>query len=375
MIHVVRKNETIEDLENIYNVRSDEIKKANFYNDHMSCRENNAIWIPLKNRLYFPSEEESLSKICKINRADINKVKALNKINHEKIPANVKVLLPDIDSMKFELSAIHKVTSGETSFVPIDIYGKTMSQVWIDGYDLLENNLNLPYDYPAIQASILHQIVPRFVLNDLHRYASDEIFNQLIHDLSYKEYDGGLLILNSENEIDDAYKIAQGLIDEKYDVSIAATIKILKAMNNTIHFKNIYYIAEKNIFDFDSFTENILSLKSRIPSDKLGIIYKKGIADINKNKLHIEYIHLKDIETIVANHNPPRITFDEKSQLCFLSYSVENDQHNVVFEDIRTFYAKADFLLRENINKIIIAQVDKEMIKYYGVLKELSFRD
>ncbi len=373
MIHVVRKNETMKDVGLLYDVEENEIGNANFSGEFIPISENDALWIPSDNRFYFPKMEESIQEIGHFYKAEPVLLKELNGTAADTVPANARVKLPPADKMKFELSSMHKVTSSETSFVPVDLYGKYITQIYIDGYDLIGNDLNLPYDYPAIQASVINKIAPRFVLGELDRYSPDAILGQLNHDLSFKEYDGGLLIVSTESEIEDMLKITRNLIDEQFHVSVAAPFKVLKEIRNYMPlFKAVYYTADKNIFDFESFTENISKLKEMVSSDKIGIVYKRSIADINKNELTINYIGAAELESIIRSQKEPHITFDENSQLCFLTYYDDGTQHNLVYEDVRSFYSKASYLLKEKINKIIIHQTDKDLIKYYGILKELS---
>lgn len=341
MIHIIRENETIEDIAHIYDVS---IEKIMNYNADNSFCVNASIWV------------------------DSGGVVGFNEITKE------IELGPYYKFEGLNLSMINKVESLNESFVPVDNWARDCKQVFIDGYDVdnERNELNLPYDYPSINACSVNNIVPSFVLCNIAKYESDFIINMLLNDLSFKEYKNVLIIVKKKDELASAKKLKNVLKNDGFGVFAAMEYNLIKNCDYLSGFDLVYYMTEKNIIDFDSFVQKVSDLIWLMGNDNLGLLYTPRFVDINKANNEISYLNMADVRKIADVYKIDKINFDEDSQLCWMRYTKDNFVHSLLFEDYRTFYAKASFLKENQIKNICFNECSayaNVLGKIFGIVK------
>lgn len=336
MIHIMRENDTIEKVSQIFGVNSDDTIKHNTYGTNLLCTEGSSIWIPCESRVEF------------------------NEITDERMnyPLNKEGW--------FNISAIHKPENSDTAFVPADLWGRDLNEMFIDGYIIEETNLNLPYDYPAINACILNNVRPSFAIREPSLYLKDDITQQLLHDLSFKEYEKGLIIADNEEEGKCACELGNALISDGYEISIAGNCRTLTSLKNENAVKDasrVWYMTEKNIFDFDSFETNIKKLLSTVAnSDNLGVIYTPRCVKIKKKSGIIEHINEAEIARAIHENDVKKVFFDEDSQLnIFTVNDIKDETYSYVYEDLRSIYAKCAFLKDMKIKNICFSYLDEKI--------------
>lgn len=321
LIHIMRENESIEDVAYIYNVSKENILN---YNPYVIGCANEALWV----------EKGEI-----INFNEITK-----KAEHH------SYFISDMN-----LATVYKPESLEDSFVVVDNWARNSKQVFIDGYDVDLHNgeLNLPYDYPCINACNINNIVPSFVLSDLHRYTDSAVMNMLLTDLSFKEYKNVLLIAKNETDCTAVEELLPILKGEGFGICFAANCNLLKKIAKFDGFDTVYYMTEKNIIDFNGFVQNMTDLIWLLGNEKPGVLYTPRYVDINKATSKISYLSNKNAVKLMQRRKIDRINFDDDSQLCWVRYTDEdNSVHSLLYEDIRTFYAKALFLKENQVKNI-----------------------
>jgi spore germination protein YaaH len=96
-------------------------------------------------------------------------------------------------------------------------------------------------------------------------------------------------------------------------------------------------------------------------------------ADINKTEHALSNIALKDVYDILKREKIEKILFDDRTQLCFVSYITDGQTHNVLFEDYRSLYAKARLMQEKGVGKIIFPGLSYETVCLCGILDMLEY--
>lgn len=361
MLHIVRKNETLEDIAKIYATEVDRIAKCNFLETYGPLCENTCIWVPNGKYTEFLMDEIEASNnhIFPLYTGGIKK--------------NTKIET-EYEKRSMSAQANFECKQGESPFVPIDLYGRALDRIYLDIYDPEGENLNLPNDYPAINACEINGIEYCFALKRPKEYLNREMLRQLLYDLSFKNYPRALIIVNEEEETKYASLLAQELKIERYKTDIAAPLCLLESCAWP-DFDDIYYMTEHNVFDFESFSDNIEKLTSVATIKKAGVFYMPRGADINKTTHCVKNISLKDVYETLKREKVEKISFDDRTQLCFISYLSDEQTHNILFEDYRSLYAKANLMQQKGIHKIIFSGLSSETICFCGILDMLEHKN
>jgi hypothetical protein len=359
MLHIVRKNETLEDIAKIYATEADKIAQYNFLENYGLLCENTGVWVPNGRYTVFLNEEIGAGQehVFPLFASGIRKNTKIEK---------------EYTSRGLSAYGLFTCRQGETPFVPIDLYGRVLERIYLDIYEPNAENLNLPNDYPAINACDINHIEACFLLRKPKEYLNKEMLNQLLYDLSFKNYPRALIVADDEDEMKYAGLLAHELQTERYKTDIAAPISILEAAPLS-DFSEISYMTEGNVFDFESFEENINKLCAVSSPEKMGVVYTARGADINKTTHTLSNIALKDVYDLLKREKIEKILFDDRTQLCFVSYTADEQTHNVLFEDYRSLYAKARLMLEKGVDKIIFPGLSYETVCLCGVLDMLEY--
>ncbi len=357
MLHIVRKNESITDIARIYKATAESISNANNLDEGAQLYENSSIWVPKDKYVRFT--QSAITTEIENDYPFANTcIKENTRIEDDYMPLNINT------------EAIFKITRDDAPFVTVDLYARELSAVYLNVYDVNEKELNLPNDYPAINACEINDVKPGFIIDNADTYLDEYILQQLLYDLSFKSYKKALLIINNENETHKALALKKALGNEGYPISIAAPANVLTDTEFK-GFDTVYYKTEDNIFDFEGFKENIDKLMSRY--DILGVLYEPKGADIDKSNQKIKILKNADIYKVISANDIKKISFDDRSQLCYTGYESDGIVHNILFEDLRSFYAKANYLIQNNINTILFNELNNTTLNYIGVLKQLEY--
>lgn len=324
MIHTMRENETSRELVQIFSCEETDIfsvsgKQADSLTEGMS------VWIGLGYIPHFDKKNFALTK------------KPL--FSHEEL----------------KLSCIYTPQSNEESFVGADILAQNASFVYIDAYNITENLLNLPYDYPAINACIMSKHSPAFVINEPSLYAKENILEQLLHDLSFKEYTRCLINVPSYKDIQAFNILKESLNSAAIAVEVAAPHRVFSEASGDIAAEKYFYRPERNVLDFESFTNNVSHIAELFGASKTGCVVHPSAARINKESGKVEFLCAEEVQEAIASH-VDKISFDEASQLAHCTYSDDKGSYSLIFEDYRTLCAKISFLLKSKITDILTQQ-------------------
>jgi spore germination protein YaaH len=366
MIHILRENETIDDISALYGVESE---KIGLYNKTNTFKTNQAIWIPVNKKLVFLEEEETIFSLCE--KYDFKQSELLplnqNQITYEK---DDKVVLPSTQTNRFEIYSIYSLKQEENILSDIDEFAQHLDGVFLDGYTIENSTLKIPVDYMAINNCLINKLEVCFVLNNISGFTETEIMDSLLADLTFKEYTNALVYLNSVDDIAMFDKVRDNLFGYGINLSVCASDDVLYRLMDSDQILKVYYLPKKNSFDFDSFDETITSLLKIFPAEKLGYVCGFAMADINKTNVKIAYPDISVLEDYLLKYEVHEISFDDDSQLCLIRYSDGDDEHNVIFEDVRTIYAKLKYLLDKGVSKILTPKTDS-MISIVNNIKEL----
>lgn len=342
MIHILRKNESLSDIAEIYGVEENELA---IYNPNAFLCENSCVWVNSGGIVSFSESDGSR------NTAPFE--------NHEDV----------------RLSAVHTALSCDDGFVPVDNWGRGLSEIFIDSYriDPDTKELVLPYDYPAINACIINGLLPSFVITSPVEFCSEEAYNALLTDLSFKEYQNVMITAKNLREYEAAVKLGEVLKNDNFGMNLAFSSRILPKVEDNGLFDMFYYQTEKNIIDFVSFSENILSLTEKFPLLHTGVLYSPGYVDVNKSDGRVIYADGKTAKEIFELSRLSNVKFDDEAQLCYFRYKEKTGtEHTLLFEDMRSFYAKLSFMLEKGVKNICFWGCDEQtcvLSKILGLVK------
>lgn len=365
MLHVIRANESIDDIAKIYDIDAQEILKAN---KNTCIAQNSSVWVPCPNLCYFSERDEAVSYISRVCGVESGELTAFNKNIGETVHKNMRVALPRIENNFFEVFAVCEVNEDNEYATPIPQMSRHIKGAFIDGYKVVSNKLNQPYDYQAINDCLDAKIGAYFVINEIFRFSDEALTNQLLHDLSFKDYSAALIMLSGKDDMPVFEKLSGILNRFGINVSACGDESVLGLIQDISNLKYVFYKPRRNTFDFDSFAETFEMLSKSIPRDQLGYYLHIYSADIDKTNMRINYPDISFISLKGKEYDVTHIDFDEESQLCILRYTENANEHNAIFEDLRSLYSKLSYLKDNDINKLIIPKTDD----YAATLASLS---
>ncbi|NLW70363.1 MAG: hypothetical protein GX061_04705 [Eubacteriaceae bacterium] len=325
MIHILRENESASQAAAVYGLKEENLRTYNTLGDYFPGGENEAVWMDCGGLVRF----DEIS----------GEAKRLKYYEHP----------------EHELNFLHSVSSVTDGFVPIDNWGRDAKEIFIDGYGVSGNNLLLPADYPAINACVLHRITPSFVINSPGDYLSDEIGFQLVNDLSFKEYRNVLIRVTGEAQMQDALKLSDFLRSENFGIFAAMPYNCAK-LTSPGDYERVYYETEKTAFDFESFTLRCDELQTLFGEQRFGVLYTPRGAQMDPDGGNIRYLTLRGLGEVLGKKEGA-VMYDESCELAFFRIRPsrgEGEKSNVIYEDLRSFYAKAAFCLERGIKYFCI---------------------
>ncbi len=339
MIHTLRENETIDELTQIFSCEKSDITDVSG-SIAMSPVEGMSVWLSLGGIVSF--DEVTLARSDK----------------ELFIHPNAKI------------SCIYKPTSNSESFVGADSLLQNASSLYIDAYSLKEEVLELANDYPAINACKIANTSPCFYLSDPDKYAPDNILEQLLVDLSFKEYTRCLVSVDEPKKISSYKKIRESLKGVDIQTDICAPYRVLKEGGIKNEDGRYYYIVERNVLDFESFSSNIMNIAKIYASQNVGCMIHPRAASINKKTGKVSFPDISEISTLL-NTIKGKISFDSVSQLAHCTYSSNNEEVSLIFEDFKSLYAKLSFLSDNKINYILTqGEESLTLVKnLFGIIK------
>ncbi|MBE6039018.1 MAG: LysM peptidoglycan-binding domain-containing protein [Anaerofustis stercorihominis] len=358
MLHIIREGESLSDIAKIYKVNTTKIKNSNL----QGCiyASGSCCYIPSDREIFFTENNIQTGELSDILNMSEEELCEANDIpGSVKIPGNVLLYTKKKNYDRSLFSAIYKVNDITSSFVNLDVNAHLVSNVFIDCYNVIDGEINLPCDYPAINACKINGITPSLYIDDVSILAQGDVLLQLLHDLSFKEYSQVLLNIKNEGDLQYISQAINEFHNERMNICITANENILKSIDHE-DYSCLYYKSRRNVFDFTSFTEIITSLLTHIPAHKLGYAVQLHAADIDRNNMNINYPSVNDISDMFDEGNGEYISFDEISQLCFFKYTSDGTVRNVIYEDLRSVYAKASYLKKCGIDKFLIAELKNE---------------
>lgn len=357
MIHILRKNETTNDICNIYGIREDELLREN---PHTVFAENSAVYIPSAREIYFTKNEcnaKSLSEKLGIDEDIFCETNHIKKGNI--IPANMRVLGRETTPDRKLFSAVFAVKSVNADFVNADRKAHLYSRIFVDCYKSDGDNINLPEDYPALNACRINGISAGIYINDISSFCNEEVLLKIKQDLKYKDYGEVLLNVPAPSYIDSLGYITDFFLDAGMKVSIISDESVLRKLDYS-HYDTLYYSSKRNIFDFASFTAVMDALTEAVPAGIIGYHLKMCAADIKRDTMKINYPHISHIRDLYEK-TKAQISYDIDSKLCFFSDTSQN--RNYIYEDYRTIYAKCAYLSQKGISKFITTEPDEAMVR------------
>lgn len=372
MLHIIRSGESLIELSELYDIAAEDILRANSDELLVMLSEESAIAVPTEHDVLFTAEPTKYSELAQSLGCSLAELLQLNEASADiPLPKNLRYRAPKA-AMPFEVSAVYTISGYDNDFVRLDANAAGLSKIMIAAYTEHEGRLNLPYDYPAINACRINGASPMFYIADTAPYRDPELFAQLQNDLSFKDYSGGLFELRTAEDIEAIRAISPEIWKMDMSISVCGEQSILSALGSSALIDFVYYKPERNIFDFESFAKVIAELSDLIAPEKLGLWYIGRAADIDRTSSNITYLKRSELPKLSSRHNIEKIVFDERSALCFFKYEDGGAVHNVVYEDIRSFYAKAALLRELGITEIILGELSGESRQYLDALSQLA---
>ncbi len=322
MIHILRENESLSDIAEIYGVDESGIA---VYNPYALLCENSCVWVNSGGIISFSEEDGKKDTVPFVKHDDVR------------------------------FSAVHTSLNCDDGFVPVDNWGRNFSEIFIDSYRLDPDTkeLVLPYDYPAINACMINGLLPSFVITDPVGFCGEDAYNALLTDLSFKEYQNVMITAKNMKEYEAAVKLGKVLKNDNFGMNLALPSRLFASVENNGLFDMFYYQTEKNIIDFGSFSENILSLIEKFQLSHIGVLYTPRYVDVSKNDGRIIYANSETAKEIFKLSHLNSVKFDDDAQLCYFRYKEQGGaKHTLLFEDMRSFYAKLSFMLEKGVKNI-----------------------
>ncbi len=355
MIHIMRKDETVEDIAGIYGISTEDILKEN----RCAFGENCAVYIPSGCEIFFTEKECTVNELSLLTSQD---EESLIRENHLKkgciIPPNTRIRGRKKNYDRKMFSCIYSPVDISSDFVNIDRKAFLYSRIFVDCYEVISGELSLPKDYPAVNACRINGITPGIFIGNTSLFSDEDIFSQLRQDMKYKDYAEVLIHIKDPSEEGELKYLTECFVNMGMKVSIIGSEAVLKDAEYE-NYDTLYYSSRKNIFDFGSFVNIISSLLENIPERYLGYDLKLCAADIERSSMKIRYPDINGINELLRGKDS--LSYDSDSKLCF--FRSEDKNHNYIFEDLRTIYAKCAYLREKGISKFINRGIDESLLR------------
>ncbi len=364
MIHIMRENETVDELEYIYGIKKEDIISHNLPDTIFSS--NSAVYIPLEEDIYFAEDDIHCSELKDI--LNIGAVFPEGKSTDGVIRKNTRINTNiKISCDKRFFSGIYDLRDINSDFVAIDRKNHLFSEIYLNCYETQNGDIPLPGDYPAINACRIGGMRAGIYLDDIERYSGEEMLMKIKQDMMYKDYESVLINVKNPAQTQTAVLLTDFFGNMGLKVKIKGSEMVLKNIKYE-NYDTLYYSSRKNIFDFSSFTDIVSSLLESIPQRFLGYELKLCAADIRREDMKISYPDMGEVRKIFYE-NDCRISYDEVSKLCFFKTDAP-DRHNILYEDLRGIYSKAAYLKEKGIEKFISSSLDEPIIisAYEGLM-------
>ncbi|MCL1914491.1 MAG: hypothetical protein FWG10_11615 [Eubacteriaceae bacterium] len=335
MIHIIRHNEDTTALSKLYSVEEQDILKANPFEPV----ENLAIWLPTSCQYLFLKEPSSLLKIARNMSLPIDEMQKLNGDIDIELPRNTKIALPSQQSSAF---AIFATTSAQGALMAPHM-PSAVKGIFIDEFSFEESGLRTEYDPGGINACLSNNIQACFVAKDLNRYLDRNIYEQLLHDLLYKEYTAALLFVEP-GDVAAFHALKESLNNYGLNLYVAGDFSTLNSIGGDERAKGFFLRQSSGAFDFETFTESISALANKAGHERMGYHCELSAVQIIRHTGQWQPISTSQLAQILGSAENPNIRFDSESQLCHTARSSSYGPIDVLFEDFRSLYAKLAYM-------------------------------
>ena len=357
MIHIMRENETTDDLGEIYGVNKNLITIKN--SPHAIFSEGSAVYIPTEGEVFFTERDMTLPEVSlKTGVSEEVLIKHNPHIQNKVIKKNTRISYPLNGSLKDIFSGMYRLSGINSDFTEIDRKNTVASKIFIVCYKKDANGIILPADYPAINACRINGIIPAFYIDSPEEFSDEDTLSQIKQDLVYKDYREVLINVRFRREIPHAKILTEFFRSIDLAVSLKGNEKILTEFEYE-NYNTLYFAPRRNIFDFNGFAGAIDELIDHIPVRYLGYEFTHHAARVDKTDMKIDYPSAEEIKNIFER-NSCRISYDELSKLCFYRYGEDNSK-NVIYEDLRGIYSKAKYLHGCGIDRFLLSELSEDV--------------
>ncbi|MDR2520001.1 MAG: hypothetical protein LBC69_02945 [Eubacteriaceae bacterium] len=332
MIHVIRENEGIMDIATHYGVDASVILEANRATQFVH---NRAIWIPSDASTSIPKGK---------NRGAWDPL----------APA-------------LELFAIN--ATDEAAIEYLDTPPLPLRGVFVEAYRPRGASLGAKDDAFPIAASLFHGAEPAVALANLQWYTDPRNLEKFFSSLRYKDYQGALLCVETEDDENAYKKMRDCLYGFGFNVSVRAGERALERMGDSPRVERYFLKADKSLIGVAPFEIAMERLAACFPKEKLGASAALLAADVNKATQKATYPDISHVDEIIARTGIRSLYYDESSQLCFLQYRERGELHNVVFEDLRALEAKTAILKRVGAKSMLV----ENPARILGIITGIAF--
>lgn len=320
--HIIRENESLEDVCKLYSVSLNKIKSVNKLKE--GNYEGKKILIPINNFYYFKNKEESVKSVgSKFNIEE----DTLYKYNKRPLcfrDGTIRLYIKKKNNKDIEIQGIVDIKKADNTFAEVDLHSSYLSKVY--GYNgisyIEEKDCYEMKDYYLSQAKIINNIETSLIINNIGANNYNEFYEK-INQMLLRDYKDITLYYDLNNiDLEDFFST---LKDKNIDFNVLLDYNLLKSIIKK----------EESISIINNYAKNIIVLPSYI-EDSNEITYS-----FYKNFL--EEIKVFDLSKIIVGYNV-------------------NDENKKFQDDID----KIKLLYDNNISKIVIYNLNKRdfSIKY-----------
>jgi len=348
VIHIIRENERLEDIADIYGVDRQSIVEANNAIEPVA---NRAIWVPAAFSIMFAQRNMFITDVAREANTDTQKVYELNG-NRSVYEKNQRIRLPGAEAQSFKLFSLCQAGFGGARF--LDESSACLSGVFVDSYPVTAGRLSIKDDFFPVSCSLFYDTSPGFVAASPNALLRGGNLAALLGSLQYKEYRCALLTVSGAEGAAAYEKLRDNLFGFGLDIYVRGDEDALEAIGDSNRVEAFFYQPRCNAFDYPSFELAMSRLACAFPEGKLGYVASMCAADVNKATNKATYPEMSQVDDIIRRERIKSLYFDDETQLCFLQYTKSGQVHNVVFEDMRSLYAKTHTLHAMGVQNLLI---------------------
>ncbi|XMB86098.1 glycosyl hydrolase family 18 protein [Mycoplasmatota bacterium WC44] len=399
-IHVVKSGDTLYGISNLYSVPVGTLVEANEISNPNNLVVGQTIVIPIMGSYHFVQPGESLYSISNMYEIPVNMLMSVNNIQSVyELPVGYRLYIPQKPRTVIETSAYDDISlSGENSPKIISDIGDNLTYLPVFSYQVnSDGSINPLNDDATLIEAKKRNIAPLMVITNIMDgqfstelattiLSSDELQDKLLDEVvkvmveeEYYGLDVDFEYLGEENKeryvkfLDKANKRIKAQ-DPSYILSVALPPKVRSDQPGTLYeghdYEAIGKIADKVFLMTYEWGWSGGPPMAVSPIDKVSKVMDYAISTIPKEKIYmgvplygydwtLPYVEggtwAKAIDQVkaydIASKYGASIEYDEKAQTPFFTYTdEEGKEHEVWFEDARSYQAKFDYVKELGIN-------------------------